>query len=585
MKIFSFKIGGRILLVLCFLLAVLKILLVGFDIDEQYAVAMSFRLLKGDFLLLDMWEPHQTSGFLCALLMMPYLAFTKSTTGIFLYLRVCGMLIHFGTFFLVRRFLCQIFNQTCNNNRDTASLYATLIACIYFFTLPKIMFLPEFSNLQVWLLILSVIFLTRYYICYTEESARSSLLYLLLAGFCIMLEVLSYPSTILVFFFCIYCIIRFRHRHDLIQTIKELTAFVLPCFLGVLIFCGYLLSHMNLEELFELLPIVASDGSHSASLVYKVTSNLPALKELFLFAIIYGAISALMLIFLRKRRVASCQPVFLNWSILFLTVTLLGQLLIWVAGNHYPNYPHAEYFFLLLIMALWAIREKITADPLFAFSFTMPLVAFCGILLFTNHPLLVSAPFLGPCTVGGLTLMSKYIMTNKDTFRLRKMLNLLLVLWTGVLLFGNLYLVRTTGGLHYTAFNSLSLMRQGPAVGIIADSNTVKRYNAAATILTENIPDKANVFYAGSSSAIYLQRNMEICTPSTISTPTYDEKISLYFALHPQKAPMYIICDTEQPDRNNYGWLADYIQTVCEEDPIAGNYFFTIYKVSNPFLE
>ena len=57
-------------IVLFFLCAVtaIKILLVGYDIDEQYAIAMSYRLLRGDFPLLNMWEPHQTSAFLSALL-------------------------------------------------------------------------------------------------------------------------------------------------------------------------------------------------------------------------------------------------------------------------------------------------------------------------------------------------------------------------------------------------------------------------------------------------------------------------------------------------------------------------------------
>ena len=82
------------LLMILFILCVIKILFVGYDIDEQYAAAMSYRMLKGDFPLLDMWEPHQTSGFLSAFFMLPYLAFTGTTTGIILYLRICGLLCH-----------------------------------------------------------------------------------------------------------------------------------------------------------------------------------------------------------------------------------------------------------------------------------------------------------------------------------------------------------------------------------------------------------------------------------------------------------------------------------------------------------
>lgn len=582
MKLFNAKIGSRILLISFFLLTALKILLVGFDIDEQYAIAMSFRFLKGDLLILDMWEPHQTSGFLCSLLMAPYLALTKTTTGIFLYLRVCGLLIHLSVFFLVKNFFCQVFKHVTESNRDTIRFYSTLITCIFFFTLPKVMFLPEFSNLQVWFIMLTVICLTEYYVCCQKESGRSSLLYLVLAGFCIMLEVLSYPSTILVFFFCVYSIMHLGRQHALSQTIKELTAFVLPCVFGAFIFCGYLLTYMKWSQLFELLPIVASDGSHSASFAERITVNFQSLKELLLFAVIYGTITALLSFFIKKRKSAHVRQGFLNWVMLLLAVTLFGQLLIWIAGNHYPNYPHAEYFILPILTILWAFRQRIASTPQFSFLIILPLIAFCSILLFTNHPLLVSAPFLGTCAAGSLALMGTYLLEQKSTDLLRKKYQFLLVLWVGVLLFGNLYLVRTTRGRHYTVLDSVSLMRHGPAAGIIADTDTVKKYNAAAEILTEHIPDKSNVFYAGSSVAVYLQGDIEICAPSTISTPTFDDKVSLYFALHPQKAPQYIICDRDLTDLNrDNSWLADYIQTTCEEAPIAGNDFFVIYKVSS----
>ena len=43
-----------------FAVTTLKILFAGYDIDEQYAVSMAYRLLKGDRLLADLFEPHQT---------------------------------------------------------------------------------------------------------------------------------------------------------------------------------------------------------------------------------------------------------------------------------------------------------------------------------------------------------------------------------------------------------------------------------------------------------------------------------------------------------------------------------------------
>ena len=117
--------------------ATLKILFVGYDIDEQYAVSMACRLLRGDRLLTDLWEPHQTSGWLCALLMIPYLALFPTAAGVFLYLRLCGLLLHSGVSFFLYRTLRSYLQRE----------YALGVCCIWFFALPKIMFLPEFSNM------------------------------------------------------------------------------------------------------------------------------------------------------------------------------------------------------------------------------------------------------------------------------------------------------------------------------------------------------------------------------------------------------------------------------------------------------
>lgn len=48
----------NIFMILLSLLAILKSIYISFDIDEGYAIAQSYRLLKGDRLIAEMWEPH-----------------------------------------------------------------------------------------------------------------------------------------------------------------------------------------------------------------------------------------------------------------------------------------------------------------------------------------------------------------------------------------------------------------------------------------------------------------------------------------------------------------------------------------------
>lgn len=61
--------------------------------DGMYQISMSQRLLTGDKMFLEMWEPHQTSAFLSAALMWIYEKVFGTTTGIVLYLQICGIVI------------------------------------------------------------------------------------------------------------------------------------------------------------------------------------------------------------------------------------------------------------------------------------------------------------------------------------------------------------------------------------------------------------------------------------------------------------------------------------------------------------
>ena len=69
------KKGIYILFIIFSFLAALKMLIFAFGLDEEYQVVMAYRNVVGDKLFLDMWEPHQSSAFLCTLLMKPYLYF------------------------------------------------------------------------------------------------------------------------------------------------------------------------------------------------------------------------------------------------------------------------------------------------------------------------------------------------------------------------------------------------------------------------------------------------------------------------------------------------------------------------------
>lgn len=559
------KAGCIALFVLC-AAAALKILFAGYDIDEQYAVSMAYRMVKGDCMVSVMWEPHQTSGWLCALLMIPYMALFHTTTGIILYLRICGLLIHGAVGYCLYRTL-----QTYLERE-----YVFLVCCVYFFALPKIMFLPEFSNIQVWCLVMSILSLIRYYGPMDTKQEGGALRELVSAGCFMTLEVFSYPSTLFAFVACVCGVVWCGRRlpHSLA---KELLCLILPCLIGFTAFIIYLFSYIPPQDLPDLISTIVNDGSHSAPWGERLYGHLQSVGQIALFFLLYAmAALALGLLWQKKTKRGFSMRL---WCELLIGCTLVGQVLIWLFADKYPNYPMAEYIFLPLMIICAAVRHKIKPGPILIFFVWVPLAAFAGVLVFSNHPLMVSSPFLAPCAVGIFALPE--IGKSAEKKCVKECLGMyqgVLILWVCVLLFGRCYLQRTTGGRHETVFNNMSLMRGGPAAWLVADTPAVVRYRDNLDLVTDVLPAGAKVFYIGTRTDIYLMKELEYCTPSTISSPTFDDRIFYYFERRPDKRPEYVVCDKELLEENR--WVIDYVGRECLGSPVGENDFLAIYKIA-----
>ena len=76
-----------------FMAASAAILVTNVSYDAEYELAMGYRMMKGDIPIIQMWEPNQTSAFLCAILMKLYVSVTGTTTGIVLFMNGAGYLL------------------------------------------------------------------------------------------------------------------------------------------------------------------------------------------------------------------------------------------------------------------------------------------------------------------------------------------------------------------------------------------------------------------------------------------------------------------------------------------------------------
>ena len=261
------------ILVIGTILATLKCIFVSLQMDEEYAISLPYRLLLGDKMFAQIWDPHQTSAFIIQFLIWIFQKVTGTTTYVVIWIRFAGVLMHGAVAFYLYRFLKTI---TCKEH----SFY---LALIYFNLLPKTYVMPEFSNMMVWGLTMLLIAMTRLIRLQQGKWNYRMTFSVIEIGFWICFMVLSYPSCVLMFPFVIWYVLRFC-RH------KGKTAGIITAVCGVCggAYVGYLLSYMTVSELIaNIKSLVASCGSHSDGALYKLALYGAGICVAILFGTVY----------------------------------------------------------------------------------------------------------------------------------------------------------------------------------------------------------------------------------------------------------------------------------------------------------
>ena len=210
---------------------------------------MSYRMVKGDGMFAQMWEPHQTSGFLIALFIKLYLLLFHTTTGLAIFLNAVGLVLKFA--------VTVALYKTLKKNVNSKVLY---LACLFFMAVnPKNMLLPEFSNMQLWFstLLFCALF------SYLQNQKKKLWLFGAVAALC--LEVLSYPASVLVFFGVLIILYIYAEKKW-----QDILIVVSGCFLLGIAYVGCFAAQMGITPFAEAVKyIVAGDKTHSVGMLQK----------------------------------------------------------------------------------------------------------------------------------------------------------------------------------------------------------------------------------------------------------------------------------------------------------------------------
>ncbi len=538
MKEKQYRLSGRMAaaaLVLCSFLINYKNILTSCQVDAQYQVAMAYRLLQGDHMFSQMWEAHQTSAFFLAFFEWIFLKVTGSTTGILVYANVVGILCKTAVAFCAY--------GTLKKFADRKMAFAALLFLLNAY--PKDVVLPDFANLQVWFGTLLMCCL----IWYVESRRRR---WLIFSALCLCLEVLVYPSCALLWVLCVILFLRYAPGKW-----RDIGIFTGICGACGMLYLLYFMRGNPRQFLQYIYYIWSGDESHATGLGERLAVFG---QELLVLAsdmryILATAVCALLAAGLfrsfSKRRgdIWSKTRLFYAVCCWFLTFYILGYLAhlgTEQAGTKY----HFFLLYLFVEAAAWAGAGYLNAveKRIFVIGQFIGLGEGLATLLLSDMGIFSALPYLIPgICVCFLPLGKLWEAGGKKEGALKKCC-VLAVLFCGVMMFRN-FIYRngcmTTPRNFYedSIFGVTWTARQGPLKGIVNDAGA---YVADVTYLEwqEKIQKGDRVLvvsYPTMPAAIYLNQEVEICTDSTISTPTYSERLFTYWEENPDKYPDVVV--------------------------------------------
>ena len=543
----------KIICILAVIAYTLKNLFIGADTDEGYGIMVGYRLAMGDRLLLDMWEPHQTSAIFTALFIAPFVWLTGGVNYLNLFLRFVFFPIQAG----ISVFLYKTIRKAAP--RIDAPV-AALMGVLYYVTTPKSIFIPEYSNLHNWFFALMVLCMIRYL------TGEGRLRYLVLSGIFMTCDVLAYPSMVLVFLCCMgFLLLRKSARKG-----REVLAYLLPCVLSAGAMFGYLLTYMTPQIMMQMIGEILGEGSHQTSVAEKLLDWGESLGETLMILLAALLIAGLIRWIVEKKMKKQLPELLRAPGMLFFLIIFVIQIGFWLFSSFNAIYPQ------LLLMALslegiYIYLRKDRSETLFFRWILLVFVNYLAVLVLSNWEPMLLNTYLIMGAEAGLTVLSCYWQkTGTQGKKALQILCLCLVLGNA---FSYTYLILGSQEYHASVIRNVrGISRKGLRAGILTDYMTAYRYNNNMEIWQEAVPDGSTVLYVGPSQFYCMLGEHTQASPDTICSMIYDERLLDYWELHPERYPDVVVFESSYGDIRQEGdnfiwhWLMEDFQPTERKD-------------------
>ncbi len=539
------------------ILAAVKLIFVDYTMDEEYQIVMAYRNLSGDSVFGTMWEPHQTSAFMCIAIMYVFRLLTGGYTGVVITLRIVTELVRAALSYWIFRSV----------KRYTDKTTALLSALLYFNSVPKLIDIPEFSNMQLWFFTIMTLSLMEYYFREKETpDKKGSFLFLILSSAALALEILSYPSCIILFPVTIVFIGVSSREHR----IRDILVYVSTDAACALVWLAVVLRRITPEELIRNVRYsIGFDLTHdlSGSTEGKLSGSITYLwQTALMLALIFAASMLITKMFIRRSSAdeETCRKFVPVVSMVLIAGVI--QIFFWIVlrkGYEYPQI-HLLTLFLsagILITSYRKDKEKSELIRPFLYGFWGSLISVLAVFYISD------LQFFNALTHGMLGIvMALCIISVLAGEKGKKLITVLFIGMIVTAMIGKGGSIK--GGRELRSVIDIrGIMKEGPAIGILSDYMCCYIYNSDYEDFAANIEEGENVLIVTNmiqapGTTPYMFGDYKVCHFSIVDPTSYDERLLTYWELYPEKKPDVIVVDCwygqlmEDPDN----WIMKYIE-------------------------
>lgn len=537
------KIFGLIIIAIASMVCI-KSVLTDFGFDQAYTVAMSYRHIRGDRMLAEMWDPLQTSMFVTEALMRLYKLFVPSLTGLAIYLGICGTLLLALTGFVLYKELKEVTNE-----------YAAFLSAVFFLVFrARISAFPDYINLSVIFSALTFVFIVKF--IKNEKSG-----YLLLSAVFLSLQVLVYPSMALVLGGLIVILTLFSQHK--VRNCLTLTLF---CLLAGGLYVGFFVLKIGFGRFLQTVRYIISGDAHGGDYEGQL-DKLAGIKSGFYFRqflLMAGLALIIAALFwgikLLCRRIARKEISILPYYVSALFVSEMIYMVFW-KSKLLPEWCDFGYAIPLLLIIISAINYKKMDESrrkIWVSGITVSLCTFLGACLFSNMQLLYVLPFL---VLGGVVSFVSIPDFKKGITALT--IALCMALFKTGFYVGGYAQIASENTIRLIDYHNRTL--KGPTAQLISTWIIADGEKRASEEFSEIVSNDDKVFYAGGwifDPMMFLATGAEISNPNTTDTPFYGESINRYFEMNPQKYPTLVIVEMSDgmPATGEDSWIMNWIK-------------------------